>query len=95
MDKNKNDSAEGARPEGGRAFQPLRIAVLTVSDSRDQSSDRSGKLLAESLRAAGHRLHEKRIVPDEPARVRESSCAATMRSQAVRQAPGEPGRQKI
>ncbi|MDD9817223.1 MAG: molybdenum cofactor biosynthesis protein B [Gammaproteobacteria bacterium] len=73
MDKNKNDSAEdGARLEGGRVFQPLRIAVLTVSDSRDESSDRSGKLLAESLQAAGHRLHDKRIVPDEPARVREA-----------------------
>ena len=46
-------------------FVPLDIAVLTVSDSRTEETDKSGKLLADRLQAAGHRLVEKRIVPDE------------------------------
>ncbi len=35
-------------------FHPLRIAVLTVSDTRDEESDTSGALLVERLVAAGH-----------------------------------------
>jgi molybdenum cofactor biosynthesis protein B len=46
-------------------FHPLRIAVLTVSDTRDEKSDRSGALLAERLTGAGHELWGKAIVPDE------------------------------
>ena len=46
-------------------FHPLRIAVLTVSDTRDAGSDRSGALLAERLTGAGHALADKAIVPDE------------------------------
>lgn len=46
-------------------FYPLRIAVLTVSDTRDEDSDKSGALLAERLAAAGHELASKAIVRDE------------------------------
>lgn len=46
-------------------FHPLRIAVLTVSDSRDATTDISGGLLAERLVAAGHELAAKTIVKDE------------------------------
>ncbi|MDT0617898.1 molybdenum cofactor biosynthesis protein B [Salinisphaera sp. P385] len=46
-------------------FQPLSIAVLTVSDSRDDSTDKSGHLLVERLQAAGHELAEKAICPDD------------------------------
>jgi len=46
------------------------LALLTVSDSRDTSSDRSGALARELLEAAGHRLVDYAIVPDEPERVR-------------------------
>jgi molybdenum cofactor biosynthesis protein B len=53
-----------------RAFIPLDIAVLTVSDTRTEETDRSGKTLAERLTAAGHRLAEKRIVPDDIYRIR-------------------------
>jgi molybdenum cofactor biosynthesis protein B len=49
------------------AFQPLRIAVLTISDSRDLSTDRSGDVLVERLAAAGHQLADRRIVKDEQA----------------------------
>ena len=46
-------------------FHPLRIAVLTVSDSRDEQTDKSGALLAERLTAAGHELAGKAIVHDD------------------------------
>jgi molybdenum cofactor biosynthesis protein B len=46
-------------------FYPLRIAVLTVSDTRDEISDKSGALLAERLTAAGHELAGKAIVRDD------------------------------
>lgn len=45
-------------------FHPLRIAVLTVSDTRTEETDKSGALLAERLTSAGHELGGKRIVPD-------------------------------
>lgn len=54
----------------GREFRPVRIAVLTVSDSRDEQSDKSGRLLAERLATAGHSLAEKRIVPDDVYQIR-------------------------
>ncbi|HEX5419277.1 MAG TPA: molybdenum cofactor biosynthesis protein B [Gammaproteobacteria bacterium] len=53
-----------------RAFLPLNIAVLTVSDTRTEATDKSGALLAERIKTAGHRLAEKRIVPDDIYRIR-------------------------
>lgn len=50
---------------GGNPFQPLSIAVLTVSDTRDESNDTSGQALVERLTAAGHNLAEKAIVKDD------------------------------
>ncbi|MGM0856478.1 MAG: molybdenum cofactor biosynthesis protein B [Pseudomonadota bacterium] len=44
---------------------PLRIAVLTISDTRTDETDRSGQALVERLTQAGHQLVEKRIVPDD------------------------------
>ena len=55
---------------GEREFRPIGIAVLTVSDSRDEQSDKSGKLLAERLTSAGHRLADKVIVPDDVYQIR-------------------------
>ena len=43
----------------------LAIAVLTVSDTRGMAEDTSGDLLATNLKDAGHRLAERRIVPDD------------------------------
>ena len=48
-----------------RPFKPLRIAVLTVSDTRNEATDKSGATLVERLRAAGHVLAEKAIVRDD------------------------------
>lgn len=46
-------------------FHPLRIAVLTVSDTRDEESDGSGRLLAQRLTGAGHALAGRAIVSDD------------------------------
>jgi molybdenum cofactor biosynthesis protein B len=46
-------------------FHPLRIAVLTVSDTRTEETDKSGALLVESLTSAGHRVAGKAIVSDD------------------------------
>lgn len=54
-----------------RAFIPVNIAVLTVSDTRQEADDKSGALLAERLVTAGHRLYEKAIVRDDKYRIRE------------------------
>jgi molybdenum cofactor biosynthesis protein B len=52
------------------AFHPLNIAVLTVSDTRNEASDRSGALLAERLSTAGHKLAARKIVTDEVEAIR-------------------------
>ncbi len=46
-------------------FQPLNVAVLTVSDSRNEDTDTSGRLLVEKLTQAGHRLTDKCIEKDD------------------------------
>ena len=48
-----------------RKFKPLRIAVLTVSDTRNEATDMSGKFLADHLQEAGHELADKQIVVDD------------------------------
>ena len=48
-----------------RSFLPVNIAVLTVSDTRDLASDRSGDTLAERIGKAGHRLATREICKDE------------------------------
>ena len=48
----------------------VSIALLTVSDTRDENNDKSGKLLADRLRSDGHNLYEKFILPDNIYRVR-------------------------
>ena len=53
-----------------RNFAPLNIAILTVSDSRGEAEDKSGKLLVDRLVKAGHRCHEKRIVRDDIYQIR-------------------------
>ena len=53
-----------------RDFISLNIAVLTVSDTRTEADDSSGQLLVERLQAAGHRLAEKLIVPDDIYQIR-------------------------
>lgn len=54
-----------------RELIPVNIAVMTVSDSRTEENDTSGKLLVERLTEAGHRLAEKCIVADDIYKLRE------------------------
>ncbi|MGE0241091.1 MAG: molybdenum cofactor biosynthesis protein B [Parvibaculaceae bacterium] len=57
-----------APPE--RPFIPVRIAVLTVSDTRTPETDKSGAVLAERIVEAGHRLSDRRIVKDDVRAIR-------------------------
>src|SRR6056297_2624218 len=54
-----------SRIDGTKDFIPVRIAVLTVSDTRDMADDRSGDTLVKRLEAAGHILADRMIVRDE------------------------------
>jgi molybdenum cofactor biosynthesis protein B len=51
-------------------FVPLGVAVLTVSDSRGEAEDTSGRLLRERAAAAGHRIVAHAIVADDVYRLR-------------------------
>jgi molybdenum cofactor biosynthesis protein B len=48
-----------------RAFKPINIALLTVSDTRGPDEDTSGDILAERIRSAGHQLAARTILRDD------------------------------
>ncbi len=58
-----------SRIDETRPFHPVRIAVLTVSDTRTTDDDKSGDTLAARIEAAGHILADRAILPDDRARV--------------------------
>jgi molybdenum cofactor biosynthesis protein B len=58
-----------------REFIPVRIAVLTVSDTRTRENDVSGDTLEARIREAGHVLADRRIVPDDKSRIVEQLLA--------------------
>ena len=62
------------RVDDGKELIPVRFAVLTVSDTRSLSEDRSGDTLAERITGAGHLLADRKICRDERAKI-----AATLR----------------
>ncbi|SEO74818.1 molybdenum cofactor biosynthesis protein B [Salinihabitans flavidus] len=62
------------RIDESKTFIPVRIAVLTVSDTRDLDQDRSGDVLAERIEAAGHAIADRKILRDE-----RSEIAAQLR----------------
>ena len=53
-----------------KAFVPLAIAVLTVSDTRSTADDKSGATLAERIAKAGHKVAARAIVPDDVENIR-------------------------
>ena len=53
-----------------KAETPVGIAVLTISDTRDEESDTSGAYLAEAVTEAGHRLVDRRLVSDDIEQIR-------------------------
>jgi molybdopterin adenylyltransferase len=52
-----------------RRFVPLGIAILTISDTRDEASDSSGAFLAEAAAGDGHRIVSKEIIPDDQGQI--------------------------
>ncbi len=50
-------------------FVPIRIAVLTVSDTRTMEDDKSGQTLIDRITAAGHQIADRKIIPDERDRI--------------------------
>lgn len=52
-----------------RTFKPIRIALLTVSDTRGPENDTSGDILAERITTAGHTLAARTIERDDPDRI--------------------------
>jgi len=68
-----------------KEFRPLNIAVLTVSDTRNEDTDTSGQLLVDKLTSAGHHLADKKIVIDDIYKIRAelSNWIASEHVQAV------------
>ncbi|MFV0245442.1 MAG: molybdenum cofactor biosynthesis protein B [Qingshengfaniella sp.] len=58
-----------SRIDESRGFLPVRVAVLTVSDSRSMEEDRSGAVLVERLESAGHILAARALLRDERAAI--------------------------
>jgi molybdenum cofactor biosynthesis protein B len=64
------EMAHLSKPE----FQSLRIAVLTISDTRTLETDVSGSTLITALEKAGHALYERALVPDDIWQIRARLC---------------------
>ncbi|HLG89590.1 MAG TPA: molybdenum cofactor biosynthesis protein B [Alphaproteobacteria bacterium] len=58
-----------SRIDESRPFVPVRIAVMTVSDTRSLADDRSGDTLVKLLEESGHTLADRAIVPDDRDRI--------------------------
>ncbi len=65
-----NALTPGGRYDEAAALTPVRVAVLTVSDTRTEENDTSGRLLADRVAGAGHHLAGKAIVRDEVEAIR-------------------------
>ena len=65
-----NAITPGGKIDTGRQIKPVKVAVLTISDTRDEESDTSGHVLAERVTGAGHELVDKAIVRDDVMAIR-------------------------
>lgn len=63
-------STSPAQEHRAAAPKSVRCAVITISDTRDQSTDKSGAFILSALRDAGHEAALYRIVKDEPDQIR-------------------------
>ena len=59
-----------SRIDESRPFIPLKIAVLTMSDTRSLAEDKSGATLAERIEQAGHVLADRQVVRDDVEQIR-------------------------
>ena len=77
-----------------RPFVPLKIAVLTVSDTREAADDKSGETLAERIEKAGHAVAGRAIVTDDVekirAQMRTGSRTRASTSSSRPEAPASP-----
>lgn len=64
-----NDTPPAGRIDPALSFKPVQVAVLTVSDTRDEESDTSGALLAERIVRDGHKLAARCLVRDDVAEI--------------------------
>jgi molybdenum cofactor biosynthesis protein B len=67
----------GGRLAEDGAFIPVRIAVLTISDTRDEESDTSGQILVDRIASAGHVLAGRAVVRDDVEQIREQVLSWT------------------
>ena len=75
-----NAFTPGGRIDESQAIVPVRIAVLTISDTRDEESDTSGHVLAERITGAGHVLAAKGIVKDDIGQIRVEAIRAKVKT---------------
>ena len=69
-DEPTGQPSPSAQEHRQQAPASIACAVVTISDTRTEATDRSGTLIVEFLRAAGHAVVDRAIVPDEPSRIR-------------------------
>ena len=53
-------------------FVPINIAVITISDSRTKENDTSGDILEKRIIEAGHEMIERRIIPDDVSKIKDT-----------------------
>lgn len=68
------------QPHPDSAHLVVSCAVITVSDTRSVESDRSGQAIQQLLLAAGHRVQEYTIIPDDPAQIQAQAQALSQRA---------------
>ena len=54
------------KKDKSKKFIPINICVLTISDTRDESNDKSGILLCNKIKSSKHIVYDKKIVKDNP-----------------------------
>lgn len=68
----------GLEQHRAESSDSLRFAVITLSDTRDQASDKGGSYLVERLTKAGHAVPRRELHPDEPVRIEAAVRAAVL-----------------
>lgn len=68
-----------------KVFIPIGISIATISDTRNNISDRSGKILKEKIIKSGHKLIDKKIITDDRQKIRRyfENCLKTKQIRAI------------
>jgi molybdopterin adenylyltransferase len=77
------DATHHRHRQAAQTLGSIPVAVLTVSDTRTEEDDVSGRFLEEAVRTAGHRLVHRAIVPDEPEEITDLVGRMTAEGAAV------------